>query len=339
MQALDELTTAAVGQRAACLYLGLSRATVHRRAHPRIPEDKTPRKGPEWALSPAERQRFLDLAHSRQFVDKTAAEIFYTLLDRGEYLCSIRTMYRILAENAEVKERRNQLRHPVYKKPELMATAQNQLWSWDITKLRGPSKGVYYHLYVVLDVYSRCVVAWMLASCESEDLAKELLAKGYRKHGIRPGQLTTHSDRGPAMKAQTVTDLLVALGVTKSHSRPYVSDDNPYSESQFKTMKYRPQFPGRFGSMEDAHAFCRTFIDWYNKEHYHSGICWLTPETVHYGQADRVLGQRHIALTAAYELNPHRFLTGRPKLQTLPQEVWINPPATTLPTKLDGALA
>jgi len=285
-------------------------------------------------LSEAERQSFLDLAHSLPFVDKSAAEIFYTLLDRGEYMCSIRTMYRILAEHAEVKERRNQLRHPVYKKPELMATAPNQLWSWDITKLRGPSKGVYYHLYVVLDVYSRYVVAWMLASRESEDLAKELLTEAYRKFGIRPGELTTHSDRGSAMKAQTVIDLLATLGVTKSQSRPYVSNDNPYSESQFKTMKYRPQFPGRFGSMEDALAFCRAFFAWYNEEHYHSGICWLTPASVHYGQADRVLAHRHTALTAAFELNPNRFLMGRPKPQTLPLEVWINPPATTLPTKL-----
>jgi len=339
MQALDDLKEAAVGQRAGCLYLGLSRATMHRRAHPRPLGDKTPRKGPEWALSQAERQRFLDLAHSLPFMDKSAAEIFYTLLDRGEYLCSIRTMYRILAEHAEVKERRNQLRHPVYKKPELMATAQNQLWSWDITKLRGPSKGIYYHLYVVLDVYSRYVVAWMLASRESKELAEELLAEAYRKYGIQPGELTIHSDRGPAMKAQTVVDLLAALGVTKSQSRPYVSDDNPFSESQFKTMKYRPQFPGRFGSMEDALAFCRTFFAWYNEEHYHSGICWLAPSTVHYGQAQQVLAQRHVALTAAYELNPNRFLMGRPKLQTLPKEVWINPPTTALPTGLGDALA
>ena len=332
MQALNELREAAVGQRAGCLYLGLSRSTIHRRAHPPLPGAKTPRPAPEWALTQEERQAFLDVAHSLPFVDKTPAEIFYTQLDRGEYHCSIRTMYRILAGNAEVKERRNQLRHPVYKKPELMATAQNQLWSWDITKLRGPSKGVYYHLYVVLDVYSRYVVAWMLASRESEDLAKELLAEGYRKHGIRPGELTTHSDRGPAMKAQTVTDLLAALGVTKSHSRPYVSNDNPYSESQFKTMKYRPQFPRRFGSMEDALAFCRTFFIWYNEDHYHSGICWLAPATVHYAQAYRVLAQRHVVLTAAYELNPQRFLTGRPKLQTLPQQVWINPPAMASPS-------
>lgn len=331
MQALGELRET-MGQRSACLYLGLSRATVHRRVHPSLPGARTTREGPVWALSEAERQAFLDVAHSLPFIDKTAAEIFYTLLDRGEYLCSIRTMYRILAEHAEVKERRNQLRHPIYTKPELMATAPNQLWSWDITKLRGPTKGIYYHLYVVIDVFSRYVVAWMLASRESEDLAKELLADAYYKHGVRPGELTTHSDRGPAMKAQTVVDLLARLGVAKSHSRPYVSNDNPYSESQFKTMKYRAGFPGRFGSQEDALAFCRPFIVWYNDDHYHSGICWLAPVTVHYGQAERVLAQRHEALTAAYELNPSRFFAGRPKLQTLPQEVWINPPATAAST-------
>lgn len=326
MQALHELT-AIVGQRAGCLHLGLSRATVQRRAHPTTPRERSAREAPEWALSAAERQTFLDLAHSRPFIDKTAAEIFFTLLDRGEYICSIRTMYRILAENGEVKERRNQLRHPVYKKPELLATGPNQLWSWDITKLRGPTKGIYYHLYVLIDVFSRYVVSWLVASRESEDLAKKLLAEAYHKHGIRPGELTTHSDRGPAMKAQTVADLLGTLGVTKSHSRPYVSNDNPYSESQFKTLKYRPEFPARFGSLEDARAFCRTFFAWYNDEHYHSGICWLTPATVHYGQADCVLAQRHAALIGGYELNPDRFPKGQPKIQSLPREVWINPPA------------
>jgi len=326
MQALRELTPI-VGQRAGCLHLGLSRATVQRRAHPTAPRDSTAREAPEWALSIAERQAFLDLANSGPFIDKTATEIFFTLLDRGEYLCSIRTMYRILAENGEVKERRNQLRHPVYKKPELLATGPNQLWSWDITKLRGPTKGIYYHLYVLLDVYSRYVVSWLLASCESEHLAKMFLTEAYLKHGVRPGQLTTHSDRGPAMKAQTVTDLLATLGVIKSHSRPYVSNDNPYSESQFKTMKYRPEFPARFGSQEDAHTFCRTFIDWYNDDHYHSGICWLTPTTVHYGQADRILAQRHAILVAGYDANPSRFPRGRPKTQLLPKEVWINQPA------------
>lgn len=326
MQALSELTET-VGQRAGCLYLGLSRATVQRRAHPIDRATRTAREAPEWTLSQAERQTFLEMAHSLPFIDKTTAEIYYTLLDRGEYLCSIRSMYRILAEHGEVKERRNQLRHPVYKKPELMATAPNQLWSWDITKLRGPTKGIYYHLYVVLDVYSRYVVAWTLASRESEDLARDLLNEAYCRYGIEPGDLTVHSDRGPAMKAETVATLLARLGVAKSHSRPYVSNDNPYSESQFRTMKYRPEFPGRFGSLEDALAFCRAFFIWYNEDHYHSGICWLTPSVVHFGQADRVLGQRHAALTIAYDRHPNRFIHGRPRLQALPSEVWINPPA------------
>lgn len=326
MQALDELKPV-VGQRAGCRYLGLSRATMHRRAHPAPAAPRSHREAPEWALSREERLAFLDVAHSLPFVDKTSAEIFYALLDRGEYLCSVRTMYRILAEHSEIKERRNQLRHPIYTKPELMATAPNQLWSWDITKLRGPTKGIYYHLYVVLDVYSRYVVAWLLASRESEDLATELLEEAYGRYGIQPGNLTVHSDRGPAMKADTVTTLLAKLGVAKSHSRPYVSNDNPYSESQFKTMKYRPQFPQRFGAQEDAQGFTRGFFPWYNEEHYHSGICWLTPAAVHFGQAHLILAQRHAVLTAAYEMNPSRFLNGPPRLQTLPIQVWINPPA------------
>lgn len=325
MQAMNELTEI-VGQRASCFFFGISRATAHRRSHPILHAAKAPREAPDWALDQAERLKFLDVANSQPFVDKTVAEIYYCLLDRGEYICSIRTMYRILAEHDEVKERRNQLRHPVYKKPELMATAPNQLWSWDVTKLRGPTKGIYSYLYVVIDVFSRYVVAWMLASRESEDLAKRLFSNAYIKYGILPGSLTVHSDRGPIMKAKAVADLLANLGVTKSHSRPYVSDDNPFSESQFKTMKYRPEFPQRFGSIEDAFAFCRTFFVWYNDDHYHSGVCWLTPATVHYGQASQILAQRHATLVAAYETNPNRFLRGMPRLQRLPLEVWINPP-------------
>jgi putative transposase len=325
MQALAELKVA-VGQRAGCGYLGLSRATIHRRAHPIARPLRKPRDPPEWALSHEERLAFLEIAHSLPFVDKTCAEIFYSLLDRGEYLCSIRTMYRILAEYGEIKERRNQLRHPVYTKPELMATGPNQLWSWDITKLRGPTKGIYYHLYVVLDVYSRYVVAWLLASRESEDLARELLEEAYCKYGIQPGNLTIHSDRGSAMRADSVVELLASLGVAKTQSRPYVSNDNPFSESQFKTMKYCPEFPPRFGAQEDARTFSRSFFPWYNEAHYHSGICWLTPAAVHFGTAAGILAERHRVLTTAYELNPSRFLQGPPRLQTLPATVWINPP-------------
>lgn len=261
--ALAELTLI-VGQRAGCQYLGLSRATVQRHAHPVTRAPRALRKAPDWSLSQAEREAFLNIAHSTGFIDKSCAEIFYTMLDQGTHLCSIRTMYRILEENAEVKERRNQLRHPVYAKPELMATGPNQLWSWDITKLRGPTRGIYYHLYVVLDVYSRYIVAWLLADRESADLAKELLSEACSRYGILPGTLTVHADRGPAMKSENVTHLLCNLGVAKTHSRPYISDDNPYSESQFKTMKYRPEFPQRFGSQEDALAFSRTFFPWYN---------------------------------------------------------------------------
>lgn len=336
MEALAELRPH-VGQRAGCRFLGLSRATLHRRTHPvaRAQVPRSPRKVPEWALNATERQAFLDLAHSRQFIDKSCAEIFYALLDqKHQYLCSIRTMYRILSEHGEVKERRNQLRHPVYTRPELLATGPNQLWSWDITKLRGPSRGIYYHLYVVIDVYSRYVVAWMLADRESEELATELLSEAYRRHGITPGGLTVHSDRGPAMKAASVTNLLATLGVTKSHSRPHVSNDNPYSESHFKTMKYRPDFPPRFGGLEDGRTFCRSFFRWYHDEHYHSGLCWLTPSTVHFGEATAVLEERHATLTAAYRDNPSRFLHRPPVRQRLPTEVWINPPTGVPATAL-----
>lgn len=325
MQALNELS-AVVGQRAGCEILGLSRATAQRRAHPVTRGERMSREAPTWALTESERQEFLSLAHSLPFIDKSPAEIFYTLLDRHEYICSIRTMYRILNDHAEVKERRNQRRRPVYTKPELMATAPNQLWSWDITKLRGPTRGIYYHLYVLLDVYSRYVVSWMLASSESGELAKTLLSEACVKYGIQPGQLTTHSDNGSAMKAEPVVNLLLTLGVAKSRSRPYVSNDNPFSESQFKTLKYRPEFPSRFGSQEDGLAFCRAFFKWYNEEHYHSGICWLTPEAVHFGHASAILAQRHTALVAAFELTPDRFPNGLPRIQVLPTAVWINPP-------------
>jgi len=235
-------------------------------------------------------------------------------------------MYRILAAELQLRDRRDQLRHPIYKRPELLATGPLQLWSWDITKLRGPAKGLYYQLYVVLDVFSRYVVGWLLATRETDELAQHLLSDSYEKHGILPGQLTVHADRGPSMASLGVAALLERLDVRKSHSRPGVSDDNPYSESQFKTMKYRPDYPDRFGSFEDARAFCRQFFTWYNDENYHSGICWLTPSSVHYGQAEDILAARHKTLTAVYAINPKRFRNGPPRLYTLPAAVWINKP-------------
>lgn len=318
-----------VGGRRAFTSLGISRATDHRRRHPRPAKPRQPRAVPSWALTEDERKEFLELANSPDFVDKTPAEIYHYRLDHlGQYTCSVRSMYRILADNREVCERRNLRRHPNYARPELLATAPRQLWSWDITKLRGPAPGVYYQLYVVIDVYSRFVVAWLLDRRESEEHAKTMLEEAFHREGILPNMLTVHADRGPAMKSGVVSDLYTTLGITKSHSRPYVSDDNPFSEGHFKTLKYRPEFPDRFGSIEDARAFCHVFFDWYNNEHYHSGITWLTPATVHYGRSDEVLAKRHAILIEQHRKNPQRFINGAPKLSTLPDAVWINPPVT-----------
>ena len=235
-------------------------------------------------------------------------------------------MYRILESYKEVKERRNQLRHPNYTKPELLATGPNQLWSWDITKLKGPVKWTYYYLYTILDVFSRYVPGWLIAECESAALAKQLIAESCKKQHIQPDKLTLHADRGSAMISKSVAHLLADLGVTKTHSRPHVSNDNPYSESQFKTMKYRPGFPERFGSIQDARAWARPFFQWYNSEHHHSGLGLLTPVTVHYGQAQAVLEQRQKVLQAAHAAHPERFVRGEPKPPSLPTEVWINKP-------------
>ena len=281
--------------------MGVSRATLYRRRNPsRDASCVRPTRRQPRALDEAERRQVLDLLHSPRFVDRAPAAVHAALLDEGKYLCSIRTMYRILHDAHEVRERRNQLRHPNYKKPELLATGPNQVWSWDITKLLGPAKWTYYHLYVILDIYSRYTVGWMLASRENADLAQRLIRDSIEKQNVEPDQLTIHSDRGPAMKSHTVAQLMATLGVTKSHSRPHVSNDNPFSESQFKTFKYRPGFPDRFGSQEDARAFCQEFFTWYNDEHYHSGLGMLTPASVHYGRAEEVLARRSKTLDAAY---------------------------------------
>jgi len=272
------------------------------------------------------------ILNSERFMDKAPREVYATLLDEGKYYCSIRTMYRILSANKAVRERRNQRKHPNYKKPELLATGPNQVWSWDITKLLGPEKWSYFHLYVILDIFSRYVVGWMLARREDANLASRLIRETVEKQNVEEDQLTIHSDRGPSMASQTVAQLLMSLGVVKSHSRPHVSNDNPFSESQFKTMKYRPEFPKRFGSYEDAKAFCRDFFDWYNNEHYHTGIGLLTPSMLHYGTAPRVIESRSKVLQANYAKHPERFVHGCPKPQSLPGAVWINPPRVT-----DGA--
>jgi putative transposase len=323
MNAVQEVAPE-VGLAAACEAFGVPRASYYRSQLP--PRPLEPRPSPPRALSAEERQNVLDTLHSERFVDKAPAEVWATLLDERNYLCSIRTMYRILDDAKEVRERRNQLRHPKYTKPELLAEAPNQVWSWDITKLLGPAKWTYFYLYVILDIFSRYVVGWMVADGESASLASELITQTCAKQGIEPGQLTIHADRGSSMKSKTVALLLSDLGVTKTHSRPHVSDDNPFSESQFRTLKYRPDFPQRFGSIVDARGFCRPFFDWYNTEHRHSGIALMTPEAVHYGRAEALQAERQRILAAAYQAHPERFVGRPPVPPALPAAVWINPP-------------
>jgi putative transposase len=323
MPAVTDLSLA-VGTARACDALGLARASYYRGLQPQPSARERPT--PERALSAAERQVVLDTLHCEPFVDKAPAEVWATLLDQGTYLCSPRTMYRILEGAQEVRERRDQLRHPAYEKPELLALAPNEVWSWDITKLLGPAKWTYFYLYVILDIFSRYVVGWMVADRESATLANQLIDQTCTKQGIPPGQLTLHADRGTSMKSKAVALLLSDLGVTKTHSRPHVSDDNPFSESHFRTLKYRPDFPGRFGSIQDARSFCRSFFPWYNSEHRHSGIGLLTPESVHYGRAAALLDQRQCVLSHAYQAHPERFVRKPPTPPALPSAAWINPP-------------
>ena len=333
MKAIEELSPQ-VGTAAACRSLGVPRATLYRRRRPNpgtlrsmVVPAPIPRPKPPRSLSEQERQQVLDVLHSEPFADKAPAEVYAALLDQGQYLCSIRTMYRVLDSQQEVRERRDQLRRPTYHKPQLVATAPNQVWSWDITKLLGPAKWTYFHLYVILDIFSRYVVGWMLAHRESDHLAERLIRETVVKEGIVRDQLTIHSDRGPSMRSQTVAQLLATLGITKSHSRPHVSDDNPFSESQFKTLKYRPEFPDRFASIEDGLDFCGKFFHWQNHEHHHWGLGLLTPAMVHFGQADAALAARQVVLTAAHAAHPERFVRQPPRPMALPSEVWINPPA------------
>jgi len=308
-----------------CAALGVAIATYYRHRKPR-PAAATVRPSPPRTLPTAQRTAVLDLLHEPRFVDLAPAQVYATLLDEKRYLCSERTMYRILEENQELRERRNQRRHPSYAAPQLLATAPNQLWSWDITKLLGPAKWTYFYLYVILDVFSRYVVGWMVAHRETAVLAEKLIRETCARQGIVPGQLTIHADRGSSMTSKPVALLLADLGVVKSHSRPYVSDDNPFSESQFKTLKYRPQFPDRFGSMLDSRAFCQSFFPWYNTAHRHSGIGLLTPHDVHHGLAAQRIAERSNVLASAYAAHPERFVRGLPHPPPRPTEVWINPP-------------
>lgn len=326
MTAVTELASTA-GIRAACQALDLPRASYYRKIGPRgSSRSASVRPLLARALRPEEREAVLACLHEERFQDRSPAAVYATLLDQGQYLCSIRTMYRVLGEHGESRERRDQLTHPPYQKPELLATAPNQLWSWDITKLLGPMKWTYFYLYVLLDVFSRYVTGWMVALRESAELAKRLIEESCAKQNIRRGRLTLHADRGTSMSSKPVAFLLADLGVTKTHSRPHVSNDNPYSESQFRTLKYRPEFPDRFGCIQDSRAFCQRFFRWYNQEHRHSGIGLLTPAMVHYGQTGLILRQRQQVLDAAYQLHPERFVRSAPKPPAPPSEVWINKP-------------
>jgi putative transposase len=326
-QAVAELQPL-VGVRVACTAVGEAQARWYRR-HRQSPPPTTPERVPTpqpRALSELERRELHQVLDSEEFVDEAPATVYAKLLDQGVYLASVSTMYRVLHAHDEVRERRRQATHPAAKKPELLATRPNQVYSWDITKLLGPAKWTYYYLYVVLDIYSRYVPGWLLAHAENASLAQVLLADTAAKQGILSGQLTVHADRGSPMTAKPVAFLLATLGVTKSHSRPHVSNDNPYSESQFRTMKYRSEFPDRFGSFQDAHAFCGRFFRWYNGEHRHSGIGFHTPADVHYGRAELVRAQRADVLSAAYAEHPERFVRKLPEPPALPTIVWINQP-------------
>jgi len=326
IEATVEELTPIVGTRPACRALGASPATIYRRRRPPEPRPRRPRPKPARALSETEREAVLGTLHDERFVDSSPAAVWATLLDEGRYLCSERTMYRLLAESGSSRERRNQLTHPPYAKPELLAKRPNELWSWDISKLKGPAKWTGYHLYVILDVFSRYVVGWTVQERESAALAEALIAQACEQQGIGRGRLTLHADRGSAMRSKPVAFLLADLGVTKTHSRPHTSNDNPYSEAQFRTLKYRPAFPARFDSIEQAREFCRFFFGWYNHEHRHSGIGLMTPATVHHGRAKKAHAARQAVLTAAYAANPERFVRKAPTPPTLPSAAWINKP-------------
>ena len=293
-------------------------------------ESKNKKHTPSWSLTQEEKETILSLMNSENYYDKSPNYIFYSLLDNGVYLCSIRTMYRILKEHNQSKERRKIIQHKKYEKPELLATNPNEVWSWDITKLKGPAKWTYYYLYVIIDIFSRYVVGWHIAYREESHIAKELIYQSLLKQKISKDQLTLHADRGASMCSKPVAFLMSDLGVTKSHSRPYQSNDNPYSEAHFKTLKYMPAFPDRFESLESARTFCREFFNWYNKEHYHSGIGYYTPESVHYEYCDKTYNNRTEVLIKAYNANPERFRNKIPRPHKPPKEAWINEPKKEL---------
>lgn len=334
MDAIEQLSQA-MPVADACRGLGLPRSSYYRwrslpsPLHSLTTEKRTVRRASNRGLEPAEREAIHALLNSERFMDCTPYVIYATLLDEGTYLCSVSTMYRILRESGEVRERRDQRKHPVYKKPELLATCPNQLWSWDISWLRGPRPYSYYYIYVILDVFSRYVVGWTIEAVESAEIAHDLIAWACQQQGIQPGELTLHADNGSPMKSIPVAHLLEALGVTKSHSRPFISNDNPFSEAQFKTMKYQPDYPKRFDSQDHARGWARSFIHWYNFEHLHSGLGYLSPAAMHFGQAQSILQQRQEVLDDAFAKHPERFVRGQPHPPVVPTEAWINPPAPT----------
>ncbi len=314
-----------VGMKRACEALGIARSSLYRVRQPR--PTTQPHPVPAHALSSEEREGVREMLNSERFMDKAPRQVYAALLDEGQYLCHWRTMYRVLAAHDEVRERRRIRRHPLYKKPELLATAPNQVWSWDITYLRGPHKWEHYPLYTVLDIYSRYVVGWMIAEVESSDLARQLIAATALKQDIQPDQLTLHADNGAPMRGKPLSQLLIDLNITKSHNRPHTSDDNPFSEAHFKTLKY---YPDRFTSLAEAQVWARGFFDWYNEQHYHSGLNLFTPASVHYSQAAAVQQQRQAVMLTAYAAHPGahwaRFVRGEPLVKAAPAAVWINPP-------------
>lgn len=320
---MNELAST-IGVKAACEVLNVPRSRVYRERQPQSTPVRRPT--PTHTLSSVERAAVREVLNSERFMDQAPRQVYAALLDEGQYLCHWRTMYRILAAHGEVGERRPIRRHPVYQKPELLAERPNQVWSWDITHLRGPVKWSGYKLYTVLDIFSRYVVGWMIAEAESSDLAKQLIAATVRQQGIQPDQLTLHADNGSPMKGQPLSQLLLDLGITPSHSRPHTSDDNPFSEAHFKTMKYRPDYPNRFASLDEARAWARTFFAWYNEHHYHAGLNLMTPASVHYGESEVIHQHRQKVMSAAFAAYPERFRGGMPSVKGAPTAVYINPP-------------
>jgi len=326
MSVFHEELRVVIGVKRACALLGRGRSSYYRRRAPTVAQEPSERTAPHNAVSDAERADVLALLCHADHVDASVAQVYAETLDEGTYLCSQSTMLRILRANRAAKDRRRQRTHPATKRPELIAVTPNEIWSWDITKLHGPTRGLFYDLYVVLDIFSRYAPGWLVAAHEDAELAKEFLEDAIVTQDVPPNQLTIHADRGGSMRSKPVSQLMMDLGVTRSHSRPHVSNDNLFSEAAFKTLKYRPTFPERFGCIVDARAFCDVFFDHYNHVHRHSGIGLHTPASVHYGTHHEIREQRQATLSAAFELNPIRFRRIAPRAPTIPEVVWINPP-------------